>query len=634
MTSLVTPLWQGVSSICFAGGHLWTGDGQGTGFGTSNNLPQSVFYVTVLDPTSLPYPRVINRIDLRKYVGPYIKNIRKIKKSPDGTKVYVCTYGWYGEFCDRGTQGYVTAGSPASFSANDPPRINGFIPNYTGLTVTISGANDPNNNGTFPYNADGSLINPLATTDANNGSLVWHLNTPGQSTIGSPCGLVFIFDSATMAVLGICQMQNGVIADAGGFNKGDGSEARDCLDDGAGNLWAMNLTGGGGGNAIGLLEKFDIATAISNGPFVRTVASQQYSIPSHGEEMVLDSGYIWTAGCYVGGGNITRINPSDGSQTVYNDSAGDRFWGMLSDTTGRSPFPGAIYSTSVNYSSHTQSIYRFDPTQFPNPGFKTNTLNVGNCDGGAIVGIGSDLWFSSREPVSGNQANFYKLDPSDLTVLDNFATFNSSTPFDGFLGCWQLDWDGTYLWGARRGFRGSSGIVQVIPGSSSFQNSAGDNVMQFWQGQFTGYVMQARSSSNNQIYTWFSIQPDFGGIGYTGPGTPQEIAVLHYAPLEPGVSVMQARDSSTNNLVTWVTNNLDDFEGIFYPGPGTPLEIAVAQRNPVFSNIDIIMQAKSSSTNQLVPWNSGGSFDWGGEGFPGPGTPSEEAIDQFFIFDV
>jgi hypothetical protein len=655
---MTSAIWEGITGLAYAGGYLWTCDGRATGFGNSNDIPTSVNFVTVLDPTTTPYPRVVKKIDLRQYIGPYIKNMRKIKKSPDGTRIYACTSGWHGQYSDRGIHGQVdTSFGTRFFSFADRPGLGGgFSPNYIGLTVTISGAADPNNNGTFPIDSDGNITNPLASTDANNGSLIWHLNTPGQSIIGSPCGYVIIIDVATKTVVGLAQLKNGIIADGSIFGNpsdlGDGSEARDCLEDNSGNLWVINASAGGAGQGISLLEKFNIATVISNGPGVQSTSSQQISVTRHAEEICFDSGFIWTASGYVGNttfggltgkGIVSRIDPGAGTISIYQDSTHGIF-GMLSDSTGRSPFPGNLYAFTTNTFTPRNRLLRFDPTQFPSASFRTTDFfTFLQADGGAIGSDGTNLWAGSRSTLSVSRSSIVKLPPTDISdaaILDEIDS--NSPPFsDSGLGVWSLEFDGTWMWGARRGFNGRTngnfincGLQQADPFaaqySNTFQNAAGDNVMQLWNGQFTGWVMQARSSSNGQLYTWSWPYPDFTGTAYPGPGSPEEIAVDAFSPLGSISVVMQARSSADSSLVTWLAPT-EDFAGTLFPGPGTPLQTTVLSRNLVTSatNIQIKMQAVDSITNEIVTWDAlPSSPDFGGFGYPGPGTPSEIAIHQ------
>lgn len=41
----------------------------------------------------------------------------------------------------------------------------------------------------------------------------------------------------------------------------------------------------------------------------------------------------------------------------------------------------------------------------------------------------------------------------------------------------------------------------------------------------TKTFMQARSSSDNALYTWLTEAPDWGGASYAGPGTPLDVAI-------------------------------------------------------------------------------------------------------------
>ena len=309
---------------------------------------------------------------------------------------------------------------------------------------------------------------------------------------------------------------------------------------------------------------------------------------------------------------------------------------MLSNSSGRSPFPGAIYAFTTNTFTPRDQLLRFDPAQFPNPGFRTHMVTLTSADGGAICSDGTNLWCSPRSAVS-SQAQFFILNPNNLTIINQFTT-NSTILNDSGLGSWSLDFDGTYIWGARRGFNGNvngnfinCGLVQINATTFDFQNAANDNVMQLWNGQFLGWVMQARSSSNGALYTWAWPYPDYTGIGYPGPGAPLEIAVDLFSPIDSASTVvMQAVSSTSGALITW-TSPTEDFAGTLFPGPGSPLQITVVGRNLVIptDNISITMQAKDNTTNQISTWSSQpNSPDFTGTSYPGPGSPSDIAVDQ------
>jgi hypothetical protein len=103
-------------------------------------------------------------------------------------------------------------------------------------------------------------------------------------------------------------------------------------------------------------------------------------------------------------------------------------------------------------------------------------------------------------------------------------------------------------------------------------------------------LMQARSSSNGQLYRWTSATVDFAATGYPGPGLPQNVAVLKTDLAGEGY-VMQARHSLTGAMHAW-TSPTPDWAGAGFPvtePPGIAQHVAIAQ-GPVLSAEYLLQQ--------------------------------------------
>lgn len=80
------------------------------------------------------------------------------------------------------------------------------------------------------------------------------------------------------------------------------------------------------------------------------------------------------------------------------------------------------------------------------------------------------------------------------------------------------------------------------------------------------YQMQARSSANGQLYSWLADAPDFGAIGYAGPGAALDAALSGGGLASPG---------------TLPVSNQVTIGGVGVTIGGVPVTITVAAPQPV-----------------------------------------------------
>ena len=308
---LGTNLWTGVAGIVYDGRYLWVTDAGSSG--SNFSVGPETKLVRIVNPDTVP-PTLITSIDVSAYAP--INAIRQVRLSSDGTKVFLCLKRWAGGAPFSGLTATITASAGTVTVSN----ISHFL--YTGLvggTITISGAASAVNNGTFKIlstpvtgsPASLTIQNPAGVTDANVGAIHW--------TVNQMPGLVLVLDKVTFAVLGVCQLTNGNIGTPSGYYS---IGARDCVEDGAGNLWVTNSSQ----TTSNIVEKFVLSTVLANG-VTPTLSAATVNCASHAEELCFDGRYIWTGG-WAYTSSVTRIDPTNATASVCTDTANLTICGM------------------------------------------------------------------------------------------------------------------------------------------------------------------------------------------------------------------------------------------------------------------------------------------------------------------
>lgn len=437
-------LWAGASGILYDGRYLWVSDGDVSG--ESNNPDPRAAILRVLDPTLDP-PALVASVNLAPYG--HIQNIRKVRLSSDGTKIYASSKGWSGQHITNpiDTTAQINAFGGLTFVLLTPTIVQ---PSWVGATVTISGAATPGNNGTFPISAYDSnntfqITNPAGTTDANNGSITVVFNIPP--------GNVFVIDKTTRAVVGIAQMNAGLIGS--GSHQAQG--ARDAIDDNAGYLWAVNSDG----YQPNILEKFSIATILTHGPSTPTTSLATVNIDDHAEELCLAAGFLWTGSAGTASpGFISRIDPTANTVATWATTTSTFNSGSGWEAYGLTALFGALWGGDAQ-----GDVIRYNPAQFGTPGFATDVVFVMGDSlfpENGFTSDGTNLW-SANFGDTGGLASLYKLSTTagSVTVLHTINYPSTGGSPGG--GAVELAFDGTHIWGTQR---------YAVPASFTFSQVA------------------------------------------------------------------------------------------------------------------------------------------------------------------
>lgn len=276
---------------------------------------------------------------------------------------------------------------------------------------------------------------------SSNGLYVYASLKGSSGAAATPAGRVLVIDKSTFAIVGNAQMTTGTFGSS--FLTG----ARDAIDDGAGNLWAINSNQG----TANMLERFVLATVLANGN-TPTASAQQVTLTSHGDELAFGAGYLWTSGGAFTT-SVTRIDPADGSISVQS-TPGHFTWGMTF-------LHGALWAGNF-----ANEVLRFDPAQFGGGGFMTDNIDLSAHDFGNSQNVfASDGTFVWAGDFSGTK--LVKLTTGAGTVS---IAATVTLPAGGSAnGAKHLAFDGTFIWAARRLVTPESDIAKIIvtPGSEA-----------------------------------------------------------------------------------------------------------------------------------------------------------------------
>jgi hypothetical protein len=280
-----------------------------------------------------------------------------------------------------------------------------------------------------PYDANFNTVRNVRLSS--NGQYVY-VCLGGQGGVASRC---LIISRTTYAVIGNAQMSTALIGTPTGYA---GGRAVDALDD----LWVVN-SNQARENGI---ERFSLAAVLANGTSP-TTSAQLVSLSLHIDEINLFAGYIW--GCAGDWGNkCMRMNPADGSYTVYAPPSPSIIWGFTA-------IAGGLWAGNFG-----NQVYRFDPNNFGSPSFLTDSITLpppttnGSCTNfNTFAFDGTYVWHAIGSEGTGTGAratHMYKLTTTAGSVSVAASVIVTRAPFSTTAGSTQLIFDGQYVWGGQR----------------------------------------------------------------------------------------------------------------------------------------------------------------------------------------